>query len=102
HIGKSEKLPGFQRRAIYFNIYLHVHSRLRLDNLEQYRRARPYDASGPAGGYLEPSFGLWSTEARRGIGCRIGERCLAGHHFGQQTAGRGTERQPVMLVPEIE
>ena len=26
HIRKSEKLPGFQRRAIYFNVYFHVRS----------------------------------------------------------------------------
>jgi len=26
YIRKSEKLPGFQRRAIYFDVYLHVRS----------------------------------------------------------------------------
>ena len=26
HIRKPEELPGFERRAIYFNVYLHVHS----------------------------------------------------------------------------
>jgi hypothetical protein len=26
HIRQSEKLPGFEGRAVYFNVYLHVRS----------------------------------------------------------------------------
>src|SRR5580700_556510 len=32
----------------------------------------------------------------------IGEGRLAGHHLREQSAGNGTERQPVMLVAEVE
>src|SRR5215472_8789379 len=35
---------------------------------------------------------------RRGIG----ERRLAGHHFRKQAARHGSQRQPVMLVAEVE
>jgi hypothetical protein len=33
---------------------------------------------------------------------RVGERRLAGHHFRQQPAGGGAERQAVVLVAEVE
>ena len=33
---------------------------------------------------------------------RIGKRLLSGHHLGQQPAGRGAERQPMVLMTEIE
>lgn len=35
---------------------------------------------------------------RRGIG----ERLFAGHHLREQTARHGAEREPVMLVAEVE
>ena len=50
HIRKSEKLPGFERRAIYFDVNLHVRLLTAvLTALSQYRRDRPRDASDLTG-----------------------------------------------------
>jgi hypothetical protein len=45
---------------------------------------------------------VWSTKTFDGKRPDIGKRGLAGHHFGQQAAGGGSERQAVVLVAEIE
>src|SRR5882724_3241094 len=74
------------------------------DSSRQYRREKAPDASGLIGRYGSyPLVRLvWSTKARGGKGRRIGERRFAGHHLGQQPASRRTQRQPVVLVSEIE
>jgi hypothetical protein len=45
---------------------------------------------------------VWSTKTFDGKRPGVGKGGLAGHHFGQQAAGCGSERQAVVLVAEIE
>ena len=67
----------------------------------QYRHDNP-DRARTRPGPRPSQFPVWSTKAFDGKGPGIGKRGLAGHHFGQQATGRGSERQAVVLVAEIE
>src|SRR5216683_554117 len=102
HVGQAKKLPGFHRRAIDFDIYLHVSSCSILT--PQYRRDRRNQArflckTVPPGA-VNPQ--ICSTKALGRERGRVGERRLAGHHLRQQAACHRAKRQAVVLMAEIE